>query len=278
MKFDRYKAFPYPVLRPYSDDYIESEFQATVDLIPEEHKIIIDIDYVLSSPEIYGLIKQNKAEFISVISCRDTYFQSTVSSVEKNQVVELRDGELRGEVLVNSYVVAKTIISDFQAGDINPEFEGSPIHFHEGDVLAQEETQAFFIDRDYFKPLTSVFDLVVREGLSESEWGVNFEEEHVQIELSTQSKESIDNARNVRENQVILINSIYFSTVMQAIQKLKDSDSKIAYENKKWAKIILGQAHNQGFDIDNHDSYFIAEKLMQHPFGLLRNYIFKGIE
>jgi len=31
MKFDRYKAFPYPVLRPYSDDYIDIDFQTNVE-------------------------------------------------------------------------------------------------------------------------------------------------------------------------------------------------------------------------------------------------------
>ena len=31
MKFDRNKTFPYPVLRPYSDDYVDGDFQALAD-------------------------------------------------------------------------------------------------------------------------------------------------------------------------------------------------------------------------------------------------------
>lgn len=278
MKFDRHKAFPYPVLRPYSDDYVESEFQATVEINPGKHKVEIEIHYALSSEEILGLIQQDQAEFISIISCRDTYYQKTITTKQRSLLKELDDGELRGEVLIDSYVVAKADVMNFHADDLNPEFGIDGFTFKQGDVLAQEETQVFYIDRDYFKSVTSVFDLVKNESLSDSEWRVNFEDDHVQIQLSADSKERVDSARNVRENQIVLINSIYFATVMQAIQKLKENDSKVAYEDKKWARVMLAQAHNLGIDIENHDAYYIAEKLMQQPFSLMRNYIFKGTD
>jgi hypothetical protein len=189
---------------------------------------------------------------------------------------EFEIGELRGEVRVNPYVVVKKEIPAFTSPDINPEFGTDPIRFVVGDLLAQDDAQVFYIDRDLFKPITSVFELVKKDEQQDGIWTIGFEEDHIQIEVSPKMKESIDNARNTKENRVVLLNSIYFAAVTQAVQKIKDSRSD--YAECKWVQVILQQAHNKGCDIDRHDSYLIAERLMQHPIKLLDTYIFKGRE
>lgn len=278
MKFDRNKAFPYPVLRPYSDDYKEVEFQATVEFEVGKEKIRAKVGFAVSSNEIAEEIKKGNAEYIATISCRDTYFQSVLASDSRQMEAEFDVGELRGEVRVNPYVVVKKDIQKFVSPDINSEFGTGPFSFVVGDLLAQDETQVFYIDRDLFKPVTSVFELVKKEGQTEGLWSVSFEEDHVQIEVSPKLKESIDNARNDKSKRVVLVNSIYFAAVMQAIQKLKDEESRCTYEDKKWAQIIIAQAHNKGCDLNAHDAYLIAERLMQQPIKLLETYVLKGGE
>jgi hypothetical protein len=64
--------------------------------------------------------------------------------------------------------------------------------------------------------------------------------------------------------------------VTQAILKLQqDRDT---YRDKKWAQVILKQAHNKSQDIDAHDAYLIAERLMQEPLRRLNECVFKGAE
>lgn len=278
MKFDKNKAFPYPVLRPYSDDYQDVDFQATVEFTIRKDKIKVNIGFAISSDEIVAEIEKNNAEYMAVISCRDTYYQFVLSSSQRLVEAEFDIGELRGEVKVSPYVVVKKDISSFKSPDINSEFGEGPFNFATGDILAQDETQVFYIDRDLFKPITSVFELVKKMEQSDGEWTVGFDEDHVQIEVSPKLKASIDNARNSKANRVILVNSIYFAAVMQAVQKLKDPDTRSTYEDKKWAKVLLGQAHNKGFDINSHDAYLIAERLMQQPIKLLETYVFRGTE
>ena len=52
MKYDEYKAFPYPVLRPNSDDYLDCDFQTTVNFSTEKQSILVDVSFAISSPEI----------------------------------------------------------------------------------------------------------------------------------------------------------------------------------------------------------------------------------
>lgn len=280
MRFDKQKAFPYPVLRPSSDDYKDCEFQVTPEFEIEKDatEIGVKITYALSSDEIINEIEKGNAEYVSIISCRDTYFRSVLATKEQKQEARFAIGLLRGEVRVEPYVVVRKEITSFTARDINPEFGSGPFSFSPGDILAQDEVQVFFIDRDLFKPVTSVFELVKKESLEGAEWTISFDQDHVQIEVSPLMKEKIDNARNDNKNKVILLNSIYFAGVMQAIQKLKDTGSTGEYEGYKWAMVIRHQAHNRGWDIEAHDAYLIAERLMQHPLALLDAYIFKGGE
>ncbi len=275
MKFDKYKAFPYPVLRPESDDYKDSEFQASVEFAIDQDNIKVSIGFALSAEEIINEISKGNAEYVCMISCRDTYFQKVISTPEKKVEENFDIGAMRGEVRINPYVVVKKIITSFIAPDINPEFGSGPFQFVEGDVLAQDEAQVFYIDRDLFKPITSVFDLVKKDGL-DGLWTVGFEEDHIQIEVSPKMKESIDAARNDQKKRVVLLNSIYFAAVMQAVQKLKDPNEN--FEGKKWADVIRQQAHNKGINLEGHDAYYIAQLLMQQPIKLLDDYVFKGVD
>lgn len=274
MKFDKYKAFPYPVLRPESDDYKDGEFQTTVEFTITEGNIKASISYALSAEAITNEIDKGNAEYVCMISCRDTYFQRIITTPEKKIETNFEIGALRGEVRVNPYVVVKKDITAYTSTDINSEFGPGPFRFVEGEVLAQDEAQIFYIDRDLFRPVTSVFDLVQKADLEEGIWKVGFEEEHIQIEVGPKMKEAIDNARNDQKKRIVLLNSIYFAAVMQAVQKLKDNADD--FEGKKWAEVIHRQAHNKGVNLTD-DAYLIAERLMQQPIMLLDAYVFKGV-
>ena len=275
MKYDKLKAFPYPVLRPQSDDYKDLEFQATVEFIVGKENIKVHIGYALSSEEIVKEIENGNATYTSIISCRDTYFRSVLSSADRKCEATFDILQLRGEVKVDPYVFVKKEIPAFKSSDISPEFGPGPFKFSVGDVMAQDEPQIFYIDRDLFKPITSVFDLVKKDDLSDGEWTIGFEEDHVQIEVGPGMKQVIDDARNTQRNRVVLLNSLYFAAVMQAVQKLKEFPQ---YQEKKWGEIISRQAHNKGCELLGNDAYLIAERLMQYPLRLLETHIFKGKE
>jgi hypothetical protein len=183
MKFDPQKAFPYPVLRPQSNDYNGPDFQVNVQYSATEGSDTIDfeIDYLLSSEEILDEIGRGRANYVTLISCRDTYFRDVLVASDSKIYKSINKSNLRGEVQVLSYIVAIERINNFKSEDINDEFGDGPFSFNRGEVLAQDEPDIFFVDRDLFKPVTSVFDLVKNESLKETEWKVDLEQDHVQI-------------------------------------------------------------------------------------------------
>jgi len=271
MKFDKNKAFPYPVLRPYSDDFVDKEFQATADFTIEGDAISVEVNYALSSKDIKKLIAEKVAHYVSVLACRDTYFSVSIPSSENHVKRDFESNLLRGGVEVKSYVhIIKDV--EFVSSEIHPEFGVEPIKFSIGDIIAQDETHAFYFDRDLFKPISSVFDLVKRETLKGGKWELKFDQDHVHVEVSPSMKESIDNARNNPTNKIILSNSILFAAVMQSIEKLKSSEEN--YEEYKWAQVIRNTVLNNSIDFSK-DSYEIAEEIMKHPLSALEASVFK---
>ena len=274
MKYDEYKAFPYPVLRPNSDDYLDCDFQTTVNFSTEKQTILVDVSFAISSPEILEQVELGNAEFVAMVSCRDTYFQYMIRTNERKTQASFAMGDLKGAVVVNPYVIVKTQIQNYTSPDINPEFGAEAFTFKEGDVLAQDEPYLVYFDQESFKPITSLFDFVHRDNQPDGEWSIDFDSDHIQIVLSKKTKETIDNARASNfKNKVILMNSIYFSAVMQAVQKIQHPDK--AYEDKKWAKVFEKNAHNKNCNLENDDAYMIAQTLLQHPLKRMNEYVFK---
>lgn len=274
MKFDKNKAFPYPVLRPYCDDYVDVEIQTTVEFEISKESVVAKVTYAISSEDLVDEIEKGNAAYVSIVACRDTYFRSVLTSKKPQFEQSFDVGCLRGEVRVDPYVVAIKNIPNFKSRDINKEFGQDAFSFSPGDVLAQDETQIFYIDRDLFKPMSSVVDLVKNDSLSYGEWRVGLEENHIQIEVSQQMKASIDDARNNKYKQVALLNSLYFPAVVHALQKLKEG--KDEYENQRWAQVILMKLHNFGWELQEHDAYILAQRLMKHPLTVLDTYVLKG--
>lgn len=275
MKFDRSKTFPYPVLRPYSDDYVDGEFQATTEFAIDETLISVKCSYQTSSIELLRLVELGHAKFASIISCRETYFRRTFLSDNESLITELPFDAVRGEVLTESYIVATRDIKGYSSPDINPEFGQKRFDFAAGQILAQDDTTVVYIDRELFQPVSVVLELVSNESLPAGDWRVDLDQNHIQIQVHPSMKESIDNSRSSAQCKSVLMNSIYFGAVVHAIQALKDEDTE---SDLRWVQVFERQIHNSGLSIVADDSYVIAQRLMKSPLNLLNTYFFTRVE
>ncbi|RWI04341.1 hypothetical protein [Mesorhizobium sp.] len=276
MQFDSLRAFPYPVLRPDVDDYIDGDIQVTVEFEPsaDGQEVIAEVTFHLSVKELQEEVEAGRAQYTTVFACRDTYFRHVHASGEESFKVTFPAGRLRGEVQVFPYIASVKPITDYKSKLINSEFGPGPFRYEIGSVLAVDRPQIIYIDRDVFRPLSSVFVLIGDDSIVGHEWQVRTTDDKVWILVSLELKELIDKARNNKANRAVLMNSIYFSAVMHCISILRagseDNDSR-------WAKVMRQKCHNEGINIEDHDDYLITEKLMRSPFQLIEAYVFQGV-
>jgi len=275
MQFDSLRAFPYPVLRPDVDDYVDGDIQVTVEFSPSEdgQDVTAEVSFYLSVGEIKQQVAAGKARYVVVFACRDTYFRHVETTDQEQFQVTFPAGSFRGEVQVLPYVSAISPITGYKCKWINPEFGKGPFHYDVGAVLATDRPQVVYIDRDIFKPLSSVFVLMKDDSIVGHEWQVRPTDDKVQIVVSPDLKARIDEARNNKSHRAVLVNSIYFSAVMQCITFLKEEKD---YGYTRWGKVISQKCHNEGINPEEHPEYLIAERLMKTPFKLVEAYVFQG--
>ncbi|MCK1744156.1 hypothetical protein IVA80_25795 [Bradyrhizobium sp. 139] len=274
MRFDSQKAFPYPVLRPDIDDYESGEFQTTVDIVSsgDNKKIVLKAHIALSIDEIKKEIASGNACVSLIISCRETYFRDAITSKKLDIEKAFTSGLFKGEVVVSPFIVATKPIKKFRCRDINSEFGVKEFSFEVGEVLAADEPRMVFIDRELFKPISSILQLVKQDSLVGFDWRLRFEENKIQLQLSPEAKDEIDRARNSRRNKAVLINSLYFAAIVEAIHKLREDEETFA--DFRWAKILMQQCHNNSIDYRTHDACETAQRLLKSPLSLLKQYVF----
>ena len=253
MRFDLQRAFPYPVLRPHNDDYVDGEFQATVEfIVPTQDlaEVKVEVACAISVDEIRELIENDKARYIVVFSCRETFLRRVEPSHEPEFTTSFAPGDLRGEVEAFPFVVATEQIDNFKCTLINSEWGQGPFLFDTGAVLAIEQPRSVYIDREAFHPISSVFVLVRDRSLREHEWKLSTDDDIVRIRVSPQFKETIERVRNTNKSRAVLVNSIYFAAVMQCVIQLKQQELA---SDCRWGMVFEQKAAQLGIDLNEGD-------------------------
>ena len=167
--------------------------------------------------------------------------------------------------------MAVEVIKDYSCPWINPEFGGGPFSFPNGAVLAVDEPQMIYVDRETFKPISSCFYLAPNENIPSNEWQIDTSEDRVRITVNPALKERIANARNSKEKRAILLNSIYFGAVVQCLSALKGADE---VGDQRWARIFRQRLADQHLNLEQHPETWLAQQLMRHPFSVVDRYFF----
>ncbi len=100
MKYDELKMFPYPVLRPESEDYLDSAFQATVryELTKKSSTVSIEARFSCSEDAILELIEGGNAAYSLLVDSRETFFREVITSTEETVRRRFNRGRLKGRV------------------------------------------------------------------------------------------------------------------------------------------------------------------------------------
>jgi hypothetical protein len=263
MKFDSQSAFPYPVLRSDNDDYVGEDFTVKSEVSATNDMVLISVTFNLTCSEILELINNGCATYGVLVTSRETFEQRFFESNINFSEFKINSQELRGRVSIEPYVVAKKEINNFKSISINNEFGFGPFSFEPGEVLAQATPSDFSISRDYFKPLQSIVKINLKDDLPKGEWSIKLEGDYIVVDVSKNIHNIYNKSKNSINGKNIMLNSIWFSVFVHAVEMLKSSDG--LYGGYIWADVVSGKINNLGIDKDSQDSYKIVTALLNHP-------------
>jgi hypothetical protein len=267
MRFDDQVAYPHPVMRPDTEDYIDGEFQAVAEpsVSADQKTVRFSFSYQLSVREIEELLENGSAKIGLLVDCRDTFFRKIYEiGTGHSHEISIEGGNLHGEVEFVPIIFAVKDISGFQSLDFHPEFSGLTFNLPAGSFIAYDEPRRFYLEREAFSPLESVFELQTSTDLSEYEWTLNLDGDKVAILVSEKLSTDIQKLRSAStSNKLVLVNSIYSMALIGCIEHLRGDGQN---SEATWANVIRQKCAAAGdINLESDEIFLIAQRLFKYP-------------
>jgi len=275
MKYIPSRLFGYPVLgdEPLIDaDYPNKKIKVDtkLDLHSEDFtKYTVKYELSLDSDTLNSLLEEGKIEFVVRISCNPSLFSYSEICSGKGSF-DVEGDKLRDKVEISVFLVAnQTFTLKPLSREFHTDFGTNEFVITHGMVLAYPSPVTYFISKDNFKTITSIFRYTQKPNHERDSFSVDLDDQTIQIvALDSQIKLFRDLDRQSRD---IALNAIFVPALTQAVEVLRQSPDD--YGDTRWANVIRTRCQSLKIEIDDEklDALHIAQKLLGSPIKLLNS-------
>ena len=285
MNFDRQKSFGYPTLRTFLEgddpqlmDYPNKTFDPDISIkIDVACPDTLLLEYEVGSLRISALdalVVKKQASFHFKVECKSTFYCESFSSFENEDSFQIPASNLKDKIEITPFLVAdETILLSSDA--FHEDFLAEKFEVNRGSVLAIGRPTEYFISREQFRAVRSIFDFNKSDEVEEGAFQIRTDEQYVVIEVHPSIFEKVKRAEQDVVSQKLILNSLYVPVVMQLLYEIKQ-DPGLA-ETKRWANTIVAKCTQKSLDYNDDGAVAQnAQKLLAMPFGLLANSNFRS--
>lgn len=265
MKYDPEKSFGYPVLSVHKDDYLRAAFELTVDFDlkkDDPKKFHIDYTFDCGVREMRELIEQGGAAYWIKIASRSTFYSEMFESLNVKGEIDLDGEKLRDVVEISAFIVGKKE-TRFRCDRINPEFGYNSFDIFNGQVLAQSVPRLYSVDKEFWKPISSIFEYMQDDQLKDGEYFVDLDAEFVQIFANQKQCQYFKDFEKTKEGKTVLLNTVFFSAVAKMIEVMNDRPDD--YGEKKWARVLKAKAAAKNIKLDEAKMLLSTHRILDRP-------------
>ena len=266
MKYDPDKSFGYPVLSTRSDDYIKSDFQTEIDFdINSDNVKQFHVDFMFSCSvkEIRELINNGEAAYWIKVACRSTFY-SKLYEVKAAGELLLEASDFRDLVEFTGFIIGKKDTT-LSSEKINPEFGYSTFPVFNGQVLAQGLPKVYIADKEFWKPISSIFEYRRKDELKDGEYTIDLNSESGVVEIFANETQcqNFKDFEKTKEGKIILLNTVFFVAVSKMIEAYNDNEEE--YVGKKWARILVAKAASKGVNLADPNLLLATHRILDRP-------------
>lgn len=146
----RNRLFPYPVLCIDNDDYVDSTFDVSCEVIEDLTNLVLNFEFDLEdNEELNWLIREGLAEFVIHIECSYTAFRTIIKTSGKKITYHIPKSKVNVEINLVGAIVASKKISAFRSRHLNEDYQDEDIIFEKGAILAYSNMPRIFVTKNY---------------------------------------------------------------------------------------------------------------------------------
>jgi hypothetical protein len=271
-----YRQYPHPVLSYFSDDVINSDFQASLKSSRTQNTYIFEASCVTSSEGINQLIAERKARFAFHFECPTTRFRKVFASFDSNFSFQLAADYIEGKVQICSFILASEDIDDYTLPEFHSDYEGHFFFIKKGDVLALDTERTFFAEKevDPLKRIPSIFS--VQPSRSENALPLDMDSSGHKIIIKL-SEENFEHYKTIALNQnlqPLLSSLIIMPALVSILEMIKNGEEQeFDPEECRWYQVINSRLKELGIDTANKNTFSdstlaVAQKLIGDPLNI----------
>lgn len=287
MKLNPNRYFPYPVLKPYNNDYENCQFKADINVEQRHKSLKLDYSYKIDSDTINDLINSEKAEVVFHIENPKTKYREIVYATEDTQTFELDLSNLNGTLYVLPLIIAKHEIQSFASNEFIEDYDGLEFYIEPGNILGIDFHYKIDIEKDIKDDIEvdSIVNISKKDDLKES-FDVDLQHPRITIYVNENTFKNYNSLTDgLKKYKLNIANSMLVIPVLvhvfDQLQKrgIEGGAEKLPEDltNKRWYR-SLKQILFSRFDIDIEKPSFKDRSSLELTNMVMENLSEKGLE
>lgn len=269
MKISESTIYPHPVLTPWSDDVAGQPMSCTVQvqITSDGRRIVLSCRAKLDHPDILSFLGDRKASYGIYVRCQETGLRELTALDFPEGSHEFAPGGLLGRVYVRPMIWTRESIHDYLPSGAHPEYS-TPMDVAAGRFLALDYEHAFDVAHPALPPIESIFEIRESQDVLEGEFDINTDADKIAINMAPKTFELVQKLRETDDGaRAALMNSLYAPTIMDVLQKLKESPDN--FEGFRWIHPFRARCESVGVNAESPSLLNDAQKLLGMPFSTL---------
>ncbi|WP_164234107.1 hypothetical protein [Microbacterium hydrocarbonoxydans] len=252
----RAKAYPYPVLSSFSDDFgPDAKFHVEIDAWiggESSQQLVIEYDIRQSVAWMDELLVDGNARLLMDVECRSTLLREYVSLEGWTGRIAFEDGQLYGSTTFTPLIVASAANSAYRPEGIDAEFGAAVFRTREGDILGIGESVT--VDLEFSRTLDR--DLVtIQYSTEETDTDIyrfQYDGPRIIIIAGESLRDAIGHMRADRSARPYLFMSVYKDCIAGALNYLAREEGGESTE-LPWGRTLLSRLEELGRALEPDD-------------------------
>ena len=262
--------FPYPVLYPDSEDYIEGcDFKITEfeTIFEDDVELVIHAKYELECSYLEEIIDEGNALVVANVKSNNSSYRANIYFDEGNEKnIKIYKSLVSHKVTIKPYIIAKSSIKQFRSDLFNKEFFGEEIfEIGKGDILGFENQYDIIIDDiDDLRNCASIFTIRLNENSRQSIY-VDYHDPKINIIMNKDIYNTYRDLRERSEIRIFLSGVIVFPALVETIEAMKREiqDGSENIYDKRWYIALEKQLRRKNIKLtSNVSSVYVANEVI----------------
>jgi len=236
-------SYPHPVLASFNDDYLQSNFEPSIDFEIGDKSTTFKVTYDLNNKGIENLIASGKAVYVTHLECESSMYRQAFSSTEVSFQFEVSNRKLAKQADVTFMIVATSKIKNYVNDLLHEDYEGISIEFNKGSYIAVNQGGALILEKDPLVPTKSIFNILPSDEKEAPNYEVRLNDHTISVILPRDTYEIVEDLSRREEVNSLLVSIYYLPALMEALSLIIDEETDGNFEEYDWFKSL--QIHLQ---------------------------------